>query len=450
MAKKKLTPYEKAQRQFVRARLQETGKEKSPETRQQFRQRFDTLAAEKEGRTRLAQKLLPGEGAEARRNFKRMLATDLPGRTGTGRTGTGGTGTSGTGTGVTGTGATGTGGTGPVSISWQEALRGGIPATQKTTTTTTSQTTTQSSTKGPNAFQNRRNNIIGQGINYPGRNFFDSLANPAGGLGPVEYSPKGIAKLAGQEAKDALSVLPVLGAARLGVGGAVTAYKYGGRFVTTPVLKGLAKVFPRLGGKGVNPLGGVGKVPYGPVQPSAQLALGPGSTTATSTARAVTAQRTARLNKKGGVGGQPYGPQRPYGPYLPPAATTKAATTKAKTKTKTSPSKSEVEQAEANFVKEFGQPKYGAPGQAPKGPTGKGPTNKGPQKSKEQLDDEAYNVAQMKNRFPGSTEKDAPFVAKLNRAQEAIEKQSEGYQNYAKWLRNAQTQATIARLKRKK
>jgi hypothetical protein len=49
MAKKKLTPYEKAQRQFVRARLQETGKEKSPETRQQFRQRFDTLAAEKQG-----------------------------------------------------------------------------------------------------------------------------------------------------------------------------------------------------------------------------------------------------------------------------------------------------------------------------------------------------------------------------------------------------------------
>jgi hypothetical protein len=204
MAKKKLTPYEKAQRQFVRARLQETGKEKSPETRQQFRQRFDTLAAEKEGRTRLAQKLLPGEGAEERRNFKRMLATDLPARKGTGATGTG----------ATGTGATGTGGTGPVAKSWQEALRGGIPATKKTTTTTTSQTTTQSSTKGPNAFQNRRNNIIGQGINYPGRNFFDSLANPAGGSGPItDWSAKGIAKVAGQEAKDALSVLPVLGAA---------------------------------------------------------------------------------------------------------------------------------------------------------------------------------------------------------------------------------------------
>jgi hypothetical protein len=397
MAKKKLTPYEKAQRQFVRARLQETGKEKSPETRQRFRQRFDTLAAEKEGRTRLAQKLLPGEGAEERRNFKRMLATDLPARKSTGATGTG----------ATGTGATGTGGTGPVAKSWQESLRGGIPATKKTTTTTTSQTTTQSSTKGPNVFQNRRNNIIGQGINYPGRNFFDSLANPAGGSGPVEYSPKGIAKLAGQEAKDALSVLPVLGAARLGVGGAVTAYKYGGRFVTTPVLKGLAKVFPRLGGKGVNPLGGVGKVPYGPVQPSAQLALGPGSTTATSTARAVTAQRTVRLNKKGGVGGQPYGPQRPYGPYLPPAATTKAATTKAATT--------------------------------------KAATTKAPLKTKEEI-----VVTKAQGKFPGATDKDAVFLQKLTRAQQAIEKQSEGYQNYAKWLRNDQTQATIARLKRKK
>jgi hypothetical protein len=154
------------------------------------------------------------------------------------------------------------------------------------------------------------------------------------------------------------------------------------------------------------------------------------------------------------VGGQPYGPQRPYGPYLPSATTkapvTKSPTIKAKTKTKTSPSKSEVEQAETNFIKEFGQPKYAAPGQAPKGPTGKSPTNKGPRKSKEQLDDEAYNVAQMKNRFPGSTEKDASFVAKLNRAQEAIEKQSSGYQAYATWLKNPQTQATIAKLKRKK
>lgn len=458
MAKKKLTPYEKAQRQFVRARLQETGKEKSPETRQRFRQRFDTLAAEKEGRTRLAQKLLPGEGAEERRNFKRMLATDLPGRTGTGGTGTSGTGTSGT-----GTGPTGTGGTGPVAKSWQEALRGGIPATPKTTTTTTSQTTTQSSTKGPNAFQNRRNNIIGQGINYPGRTVVDSFANPLGSLGAItDFSAKGLAKVAGQElAEAAILVQP---GARLAAG-TLKATIAVGRFG----LRTLGRLNPNLGQQGINKLGGTGKVPYGPPAPTAprgQLALNPGSAArlnarggvgrkpygpnvpAASTGRAVTAQRTARLNKQGGVGGKPYGPSAPAATTK--AATTKAATTKAQTKTKTSPSKSEVEQAEANFVKEFGQPKYGAPGQAPKGPTGKGPTNKGPQKNKEQLDDEAYNVAQMKNRFPGAKEKDAPFVAKLNRAQDAIEKQSAGYQNYATWLRNPQTQATIARLKRKK
>jgi hypothetical protein len=409
MAKKKLTPYEEAQRQFVRARLQETGKEKSPETRQQFRQRFDTLAAEKEGRTRLAQKLLPGEGAEERRNFKRMLATDLPARTGTGGTGTGGT----------GTGGTGTGGTGAVSTSWQEALRGGIPATQKTTTTTTSQTTTvagkileslstQSPTKGPNAFQNRRNNIIGQGINYPGRNFFDSLANPAGGSGRItDWSAKGLAKVAGQEAKDALAVLPVLGTAFGVAKGAQLSYRYGGRFVATPILKGLAKVLNVGPAKGINKLGGVGKTVYGPGRPPAQFALGPGSTTATSTARSVTAQRTARLNKKGGVGGQPYGPQRPYGPYLPPAATTKAATTKAAT-TKAS-------------------------------------TTKAPLKTKDEI-----VVTKAQGKFPGATDKDAVFLQKLTRAQQAIEKQSEGYQNYAKWLRNDQTQATIARLKRKK
>ena len=455
MAKKKLTPYEKAQRQFVRARLQESGKEKSPETRQKFRQRFDTLAAEKEGRTRLAQKLLPGEGAEERRNFKRMLATDLPGRTGTGATDTGGTGTD----------VTGTGGAGPVAVSWQEALRGGIPASalnkSKTSsqTTTTSQTTTQTPVQGPNVFQNRRNNIIGQGINFPGRTVVDSFANPLGGAGPItDWSAKGIAKVAGQElAEAAILVQP---AARLAAG-TLKATIAVGRFG----LRTLGRLNPNLGQQGINKFGGVGKTQYGPSVPPAPtgpLALNVGSAArlnarggvgrkpygpnvpAASTGRAVTAQRTARLNKKGGVG------SKPYGPNVPAASSDKAT-----------PLLNSLRAGRINNQGGVGSKPYGPSAPAATKPaatkpattkpaTNKAPANKGPKKSKEQLEDEAYNVAQMKNRFPGATEKDAPFVARLTRAQEAIEKQSAGYQNYAKWLSNSQTQATIARLRRGK
>ena len=405
MAKKKLTPYEKAQRQFVRARLQETGKEKSPETRQQFRQRFDTLAAEKEGRTRLAQKLLPGEGAEERRNFKRMLATDLPQRK------------------VNKSSDTTTTQYTPDQIAQMRIAAakfgpqlsmvqksvvpppaGSFGATQKVGSYTGPSSTTSNKSKFP-TITNPLALKLSRGLQavVPGlsdvsqaRKDFDK-GNILGGFG----------RLASGTAQTAATV------ASLFFGGGAASSS--SRIISTASKRPLRPTPPKLPLKG------------GPVRPIApkgtsSLPKPPASTTATSTVRAVTVQRSVRLNKKGGVGGQPYGPQQPYGPNLQPPATTKAATTKAAT-TKAATTKA---------------------------PTTKSSTTKGPQKSKKQLDDEAYNVAQVKNRFPGATEKDAPFVAKLNRAQEAIEKQSEGYQNYAKWLRNDQTQATIARLKRKK
>ena len=411
MAKKKLTPYEKAQRQFVQTRLAETGLEASPETRQRFRQRFDTLAAEKQGRTKLAGKLLPGAGAEERKNFKRTLATELPSRN-----------------------MTTSNAKEPkpsysegITQGFQQAVKSGsykVPTTAKKPAVV-SPPATQTSVKGPNVFQNRRNNILGQGINYPGRATVERFTLGAN-KGPIDFNPKGVLKALGGEASDALSSLPALALGFGTIKGAQLTTRYGGKYVANPILRGLSKILPNLGsGKGINKVGGVGKNVYGPTRPASPkgpLALNPGPAQSVSPTVKAPTVRVPRLNTKGGVGGQPYGPQRPYGPYLPPAATTKAATTKAAT-TKAATTKA---------------------------PTTKASTTKGPPKTKEQLDDEAYNVAQMKNRFPGSTEKDAPFVAKLNRAQEAIEKQSEGYQNYAKWLRNDQTQATIARLKRKK
>ncbi len=390
MAKKKLTPYEKAQRQFVQTRLTETGLEASPETRQRFRQRFETLASEKQGRTKLAQKLLPGEGAEERRSFKRMLATDMPARGGTGG-------------GATSSYKVPT--AKDITAGWQQAVQSGsykVPTPAKKVPVV-SPPITKTSSKGSNVFGNRRNNIIGQGINYPGRESIERFLNPLGGSGGIkDYSPKGIAKAAGQElAEAAILVGPV---AKKAIKGTAAIGKFGTNRLT--------RLFSRPGGGafGTNRLGGVGKVPYGPTRPASptgQLALGPGPTqAATSTVKAATV-RTARLNTKGGVGGQPYGPQRPYGPYLPPAATTKAATTKAAT-TKTTPAKKTI-------------------------------------KTKEEV-----VVAKAQGKYPGATESDAKFLASVNRAQKAIEKQSEGYQAYAKFLKNPETQSRLAQLRRKK
>ena len=74
MAKKNVTPYKKARREFVQSKLAAKGLEGTPEERAQFRQRFDVLAQTKEGRTKLAQRSLAGAPQEERVNYKRMLA----------------------------------------------------------------------------------------------------------------------------------------------------------------------------------------------------------------------------------------------------------------------------------------------------------------------------------------------------------------------------------------
>lgn len=86
MAKKKLSPYEQAQRQFVQSRIAQSGQEATPELRARYRERFGKLAQEKEGRTKIAQRVLPNASAEERKAFKRTLANELPARNMTGTT----------------------------------------------------------------------------------------------------------------------------------------------------------------------------------------------------------------------------------------------------------------------------------------------------------------------------------------------------------------------------
>lgn len=458
MAKKKLTPFEKAQRQFVQARLAETGLEASPETRQRFRQRFETLAAEKQGRTKLAQKLLPTGGPEERKGFKRMLATDMPARGDTGGTGSGSTSSYKVPTAK------------DITAGWQQAVKSGsykvpTPAT-KAPTVSTQQTSTTSSKKSnqdtwskvKGVWNNRRNNVIGKGFDIPGVDIMpkiQGIMNPLGGSKEItDWSPKNVTKEIGREiAEAAILVGPAAKVGSKFLSGATSVLKFGARQ--------LGKSNPKLGDAVINKSGGVGKGPYGPSVPTSPVSAATSAGKSTAATRAT----TLRLNAKGGYGGKPYGPQvpastkapaslpkgttnkfggvgsKPYGPARP--ATTKPTTTKPAATKPASTKGPKISKAdEAKIEAEFGKPK-------PADVAPKATTKKGPKISKADAEDIAYQAAQAKNRFPGATDKDMPFIQRLNRAQQAIENKSPGYQSYANWLKNSQTQATLARLRRK-
>jgi len=324
MAKKKLTPYEQARRQFVQARVEQRGITGTPEERKQIRQRFDVLAQTKQGRTKIAQRALPNANPEERRDFKRTLATELPARK------------------MGGTSSTTSTSTTPLSYSqsvtqaWQGAVKSGsykVPTPPKKTTVTKTSTTSTPTPKTTvaSAWKNRRNNIIGQGINYPGRTAIEGLLNPLGGKGPIkDFSAGGLAKAAAQEFGEAAiavgSTRPLSAVARKATG----VVRFG--------LRNLGKLLPDAKQSGTNRFGGVGKTPYGPARENlSPLALNPGkppvapkpaSTRPASTKPAGTKGPTVRFNKQGGVGSQKYGPAAPAKTATTKPATTKPATTK--------------------------------------------------------------------------------------------------------------------------
>jgi hypothetical protein len=323
-----------------------------------------------------------------------------------------------------------------ITAGWQQAVKSGsykVP-TPKTQTKITQPVITPTSSKSTgNAWTNRRSNIIGQGINYPGRNIVEGMVSPFGRKGPItDFSPKGLAKAAGMEIAEAAFAVPASNIAGGALKAGSAAMKYG--------LKHLARLMPNLGKGDINKFGGVGKKPYGPSAPTGgskpMLELGPGPAPAPSSvsSAASAGKSTApsktnlRLNKKGGYGGKPYGPEVPA---ATPAAATKSATTKTTTtkgSTKTTTTKGSTTRATTTKKSDPDAPKLARP---------------------EAEDDAAYALAQMKNRFPGMTEKDVPFIQSLNRAQQAIEKKSSGWQSYANWMKNPQTVATLRRLRSK-
>ena len=83
-----------ARKQFVQSRLKAIGGDATPEQKAKLRQRFNKLSETKEGRTRIAQVVLPSATAEQRKALKQSLRPTK-------------TSTTGTGTGSTGTGSTG-------------------------------------------------------------------------------------------------------------------------------------------------------------------------------------------------------------------------------------------------------------------------------------------------------------------------------------------------------
>jgi hypothetical protein len=403
MAKKKLTPYEQARRQFVQARVEQRGITGTPEERKQIRQRFDVLAQTKQGRTKIAQRALPNANPEERRDFKRTLATELPARK------------------MGGTSNTSSTSSTPLSYSqsvtqaWQGAVKSGsykVPTPPKKTAVTKTSTTSTSTPKTTvgSAFKNRRNNIIGQGINYPGRTAIEGFMNPLGGKGPIkDFSAGGLAKAAAQEFGEAAiavgSTRPLSAVARKATG----VVRFG--------LRNLGKLLPQTKQSGTNQFGGVGKTPYGPARENlSPLALNPGkppvapkpattkpaSTKPASTKPAGTKGPTVRFNKQGGVGSQKYGPAAPAKSATTKPATTKPATTRAAS-TKGADSK-------------------------PLKPSDDIPLN-------------------FPSTYRYATESDKPFLQQLNRAQQAIESNAPTAKNYATWLKNPKTQATLRRLK---
>ena len=413
MAKKKLTPYEQARRQFVQARVEQRGITGTPEERKQIRQRFDVLAQTKQGRTKIAQRALPNANPEERRDFKRTLATELPARK------------------MGGTSSTTSTSTTPLSYSqsvtqaWQGAVKSGsykVPTPPKKTTVTKTSTTSTPTPKTTvaSAWKNRRNNIIGQGINYPGRTAIEGLLNPLGGKGPIkDFSAGGLAKAAAQEFGEAAiavgSTRPLSAVARKATG----VVRFG--------LRNLGKLLPDAKQSGTNRFGGVGKTPYGPARENlSPLALNPGkppvapkpaSTRPASTKPAGTKGPTVRFNKQGGVGSQKYGPAAPAKTATTKPATTKPATTKPAT-TKPATTKPATTRAAST----------------------KGADSKPLKPS----DDIPLNFPST---YRYATEADKPFLQQLNRAQQAIEGNAPGAKNYATWLKNPKTQATLRRLK---
>jgi len=477
MAKKKLSDYQKARREFVQRRATGMGGDVTQEQKQQFRKRFDVLASTKQGRTQLAQRALPTGGPEERRDYKRMLATELPAR------GNVGNGTSG-------------GGSSPykrptaseITAGWQQAIksgsykvptrtapasksninvRGGVGSTQYGPQYSPSKSNVQ---KAQDLWSNRRNNIIGKGIDFPGRAALDRITNPLTGSGKfgvdpgIEYTPKGIVKAVGTEAAEAILLA--------GGGGAKT---------TATVLGGTKKVLQF----------GLKKVGQAFFQQAKNTTKNTGTKATGTKATGTKATGTKGTGTKGtgtkGTGTKTGGTKSP-GRKLPDTKTsstktpgrklpdTKATTTKTPStktsSTKTSSTKTPgrklpdtkpaVTKEKPPVTKEkppVTKEKPPVTKEKPPVTKEKPPvTKEKPPATKEKplsksaakkAEDTKLSLGIRQQKYPKAGEKDLDFILRVENAQDIVTNQKQNWYQYSQWLQSSQTQARLRALRGK-
>lgn len=420
MAKKKLSDYQKARRQFVQQRAATVSGDVTKQQKQQFRQRFDVLASTKQGRTQLAQRALPTGGPEERKDYKRMLATELPARKDLGKT----TPTTPT-TGLSYTAdqiarmRVGAATMGPQLSQIAKPPSGSFGATQKVGSYTGPSLKTSSKSKFPTV-----TNPVAQKISK-------GLQAVVPGLSDVAQARKEL---------DKGNVVGGLG--RLALGTAQTAAT-------------VASLFGFGGGtaaKGPTPIKsgtGPGKLPPRPKPP----------VRSPNAPKLPTPPKTPKV------------PKTPKTPKTPPAKTAPAKTAPAKTapaKTapaKTAPAKTApAKTAPAKTAPAKTAPAKTAPAKtapAKTAPAKTAPAKTAPAKTAaakekplsksaaKKAEDTKLSLGIRQQKYPKAGEKDLDFILRVENAQDIVTNQKQNWYQYSQWLQSSQTQARLRALRGK-
>ena len=419
MAKKKnLTEYQQARRQFVQMRTSAKGGEVTAEQKQKFRQRFDVLASDVQGRGKLARKLQPEASQEERKNFRRMLATEMPARRNLGG-GTGG-----------GTGGGSTSSSMPPVTSYTSEQ---ITAMRKAAATMGPQlsmirsatTTPVTSTPTATGKQNKQNRVVGA--------LRGALINTIPGLGMVDQSRKefdkgnvvgGVGRLLGGTAMVAATFLS---------GGKAPKGALGRGPIIKPTAPG-----PRTGGpvRPTAPSRGPLALGPGPKAPTPKVATPKAATPKAATPKAATPKATTPKATTPKAAPKPKAPAKTASP--------KGATPKEGPKT-TPPAKTMPKKADTPTPTPKTMPKKA---DTPK-PTPKTMPKTSPKGKGAKAEDAAYTLNQARIKYPKAQEADLAFIQKLNEAQQIVQKQGQNWQQYTRWLEGPATQAKIRQLRGK-
>jgi hypothetical protein len=452
MAKKKLTPYQKARREYVQTRLAQRGLEGTPEERANIRQRFDVLAQTKQGRTKLAQRTLPDAPQEERKSYKRMLATELPARNMGGGGGGGGVkvpgygdyarGLSGAQSGLpksTTTGKTTGTTTGTTTGSTPKGTTTSTTVPKSPTSTTVPRSTSTTIPKSTTSTTVRRSTTTTMGPQLPtSKTWKDNSVVQTARKGLIAVVP-GLSDV--DRARTQLGRGNTLG----GIGSFVSGTAQTAAFVASIVFG-----TPRVSGA-LNPgsasSGLRGAVPGprtgGPTRPTSPArpffnanrptppgsrALPPGPATSTTRAAGGTTARGSKAAPK-------------------PKSTTKKSTAK---KDQTPTSKPAEKKADTPAATSNPAVKRVLVDRQPKGGTQTRGSKAAPKSKKSETKPREDMPLNTGGNYPGAkTDADFNFVKKVTEAQQVIQKQGQNWMQYKRWLDSPNTQATLKRLRGK-